>query len=591
MGVPPYAALGKRIETHDGARATVRWVGSVQGQDGVWVGVEWDDPTRGKHDGSHDGKRYFDCTNASDSEAGTHQPASFLRVHKIKPSISFAAAIKRKYLDGKGAVSMKGGGKGPDDTETEADEKRAYVQSANGRKIEIELCLKKDEDPIAALLALDRLYLPDEQVADAGPPGEAARCGVAADALKILDLGGNLFCDWHSIKRFGEEFVNLEELDLTGVRAVWPTTQLPTPSPFANLTRLLLNKSQCSWVSARRIAANITSLKQLSVAHCGIETLDKDLSGLKMLDGLNLEGNDLEDWGEIEKLSKLKNLKRLHLGGNKIRSVRYPETHTEENNTKAFVPFQSLVGLFLADNAIEDWESIDCLDNFPNLTEVRVSGNPVVESAATRHEIVARVSRLTQLNGSLIADQERKDAEIRYLRRVLGLVKTSELAKDGKEVDVVSKDGGGTAEEDAPPSDAASAVPSTRAAQTGSEAVAANHPRLKALLGSYGELSVSVSRKTGDGTMGDDLIEVTLVCVAASAGEKAPVTKKVPASLSVAKLKLLCEKLFKVSVHKQKLFHKDVDAAHPELLEPDDYDVAYLGVKDGSRVLVEEADE
>lgn len=28
---------------------------------GIWVGVEWDDPTRGKHDGTKEGVRYFTC--------------------------------------------------------------------------------------------------------------------------------------------------------------------------------------------------------------------------------------------------------------------------------------------------------------------------------------------------------------------------------------------------------------------------------------------------------------------------------------------------------------------------------------------------
>ena len=26
---------------------------------GVWLGVEWDNPTRGKHNGCHEGKQYF----------------------------------------------------------------------------------------------------------------------------------------------------------------------------------------------------------------------------------------------------------------------------------------------------------------------------------------------------------------------------------------------------------------------------------------------------------------------------------------------------------------------------------------------------
>ena len=103
MGVPEYATLGRRIETRDGARATVRYVGSVDGQDGEWVGVEWDDPARGKHDGSHDGKRYFECKETG-LEPGA-LPASFVRAHKIRPSVTFAAAIRAKYLDGKGEIA------------------------------------------------------------------------------------------------------------------------------------------------------------------------------------------------------------------------------------------------------------------------------------------------------------------------------------------------------------------------------------------------------------------------------------------------------------------------------------------------------
>lgn len=26
---------------------------------GVWIGVDWDEAERGKHDGSHNGQRYF----------------------------------------------------------------------------------------------------------------------------------------------------------------------------------------------------------------------------------------------------------------------------------------------------------------------------------------------------------------------------------------------------------------------------------------------------------------------------------------------------------------------------------------------------
>ena len=64
--------------------------------------------------------------------------------------------------------------------------------------------------------------------------------------------------------------------------------------------------------------------------------------------------------------------------------------------------------------------------------------------------------------------------------------------------------------------------------------------------------------------------------------------KKVPMTITVGKLKLLCEKLFKVKADSQRLFYKEPFMGMPELLEPDDYDISYLGVRDGARILVEE---
>ena len=53
--------LGER-RSFDGSLCTVRYVGEVAGTSGQWLGVEWDDPTRGKHSGEHKGVRYFTCT-------------------------------------------------------------------------------------------------------------------------------------------------------------------------------------------------------------------------------------------------------------------------------------------------------------------------------------------------------------------------------------------------------------------------------------------------------------------------------------------------------------------------------------------------
>jgi dynactin complex subunit len=56
--MPP--PLGARID-YAGYRGSIRYVGQVLNSQGLWLGVEWDDLIRGKHNGVKDGVPYFQC--------------------------------------------------------------------------------------------------------------------------------------------------------------------------------------------------------------------------------------------------------------------------------------------------------------------------------------------------------------------------------------------------------------------------------------------------------------------------------------------------------------------------------------------------
>jgi len=87
---------------------TIRYIGPIEGTDKQWLGVEWDDPQRGKHYGAHKGIRYFTCKCFTSSpkpilisDAGlnpSQTPGSFVAQTQAKDlEQSFVEAVEKKY--------------------------------------------------------------------------------------------------------------------------------------------------------------------------------------------------------------------------------------------------------------------------------------------------------------------------------------------------------------------------------------------------------------------------------------------------------------------------------------------------------------
>lgn len=70
--------LGTRLIV-DKARAAVRCVGFVEGHQGTWLGLEWDDVSRGHRDGIVGGRRYFTCRDSA-PEARSFASSSFFKL-------------------------------------------------------------------------------------------------------------------------------------------------------------------------------------------------------------------------------------------------------------------------------------------------------------------------------------------------------------------------------------------------------------------------------------------------------------------------------------------------------------------------------
>ena len=81
-------SIGDRVRC-DNHLGTVRYIGTVEPHQGLWLGVEWDDPSRGRHDGSVNGIQYFETTKP--------QAASFVRPNKVKKCKNIIEAIRERY--------------------------------------------------------------------------------------------------------------------------------------------------------------------------------------------------------------------------------------------------------------------------------------------------------------------------------------------------------------------------------------------------------------------------------------------------------------------------------------------------------------
>lgn len=52
--------VGGRIQCSDFI-GTIKYIGTLEGHSSTWLGIDWDDPTRGKHNGNLNGKQYFEA--------------------------------------------------------------------------------------------------------------------------------------------------------------------------------------------------------------------------------------------------------------------------------------------------------------------------------------------------------------------------------------------------------------------------------------------------------------------------------------------------------------------------------------------------
>ncbi|KAL1533933.1 tubulin-folding cofactor E [Salvia divinorum] len=528
--------VGQRVHFAGQPRrvGTVRYVGPVEGYGGDWVGVDWDADGQGKHDGSHNGVRYFTARGLD--------TASFVRSHNLSSGVSLLEALETRYR----AQSTK------------EEEDEMYVLSARNKKVSIELLGKhKIEDKFSRFEELTSASLSYLGVSF---PGSRDKISSTLPNLKELDLTGNLLADWNDISIICEGLPALTALNLSNDSMSPVILSMPQ---LSNIHILVLNQTGVLWDQIEALKDALPQVEELHLMgnHLReITPMSSDfVQGFDTLRLLNLDNNSISTWDEIVKFSQLHRLEQLFLNNNNLNRISYPDCGKLDkpsnecgngSQERSSIPFKSLRSLYLGGNNIEDPASVDSLNSFPNLMDIRLSGNPVADVAkggVARFVIIARIAKMELLNGSEVGPRERKDSEIRYVRLVM-----SKCNGDLEEIRRL-------------------------------------HPRFHELKKIHGlDDERPTTEASGPQKMASGLISITLKCVGASMGEKPPLVKKLPSTATVGKLKNLCLSFFKLKSVKPVLFLKEEGSPLPILLEVDMATLVELGVGNDSTILVDE---
>ncbi|XP_040285240.1 tubulin-specific chaperone E [Bufo bufo] len=380
----PSDPIGRRIIC-DGEYATVRYAGTVPPTPGTWLGVEWDNPLRGKHDGSHEGTRYFTCSHPSGG--------SFIRPKKASFGINFLTAVTKRY------------GLNDDWNET----------MVVGKKTVELVGFESVQEEQSQLNTLFDISVRECMVSSAGHKGVIQS---SCPNISILNLSNNLLSSWENVADIAFQLQKLKTLDLSENRLSLPSNSSSLASSFGTLKVLSLNRTGVTWNEVLQCAVMWPALEELYLTSNNITSLKRPLNCLQSLTLLDISNNHIIDGNQLHAISDLPRLQHLNISNNLISSIKFIAHH--DCCTESFA---SLSSLSVNGNNISQWSFINELNKLRNLQSLNCQNNPLMDSdknpETIRQLVIAKIARLKNLNRTEILPQERKGAELDY-RKMFG---------------------------------------------------------------------------------------------------------------------------------------------------------------------------
>ncbi|XP_058459908.1 tubulin-specific chaperone E [Malaya genurostris] len=371
-----------RIGQHFG---TIRYIGEVANTEGEWVGVEWDDPQRGKHSGLVNGVEYFQTRHEGSG--------SMIRSEKIPTFMTLLEAINDKYIMTEDTLGL------------DAEMLKEVQKQLHASLFEV-VGMKKiggKQSNLSHLIDASVDYYPVNSAGDLS----------SLTSLSSLDVSATLLWNWKLVGDIIAQIPTLQEINLSNNRLVRPTDDeiCSLVTKFTNLKKLILKKCAISsWSEIVRLARMWPLIESLSLEDNELRDITEESYALAFtkLRVLDIQNNHISDQMSINALGQLPELEELSLNANEICEINFPDcSHTEK-----ITLFPKLRVLYLRDNPIIDQcATFNELDKLKKLEHLTMDPDSSVSYEETVARVVGSIKGLKTFNRSGISEKLRRDSE------------------------------------------------------------------------------------------------------------------------------------------------------------------------------------
>ncbi len=258
----------------------IKYIGPVnelKNKTEIWYGIEWKDPTRGKHDGFFKGTRYFETKSSTGG--------SFVHPTKVDFGIDLQQALTLKYLQ------------------------QEEIENGNDQSVLYNNFNFDDKEIMISCVVLAYSRISSCQQIDLFKN--------TFPHIKELDIEGNLLSSWSQIFLLLNSLKGLKLLNvsnnLLGLPDKTSKFSFDENNVYENIEHLIMNRMNYNWADVEQILKHFPNLQQLKVCFNLIGGIDKVNSNLlKKVKILDLEANRLNDWTDLKKFGELKELETLY---------------------------------------------------------------------------------------------------------------------------------------------------------------------------------------------------------------------------------------------------------------------------------------